>query len=94
MRDVILIARPAMLRILPADEWQIYKCRGKLSQLKNCSITPLLHCSIAPSFHWRQADFGQKLLESGDGMQILERGVNRGIDRFLGVPLIAGFQVL
>src|SRR6202035_6030210 len=50
--------------------------------------------SWGPSVDWWQAEFGQELLEGRDGMQIVEGRVRRYIDGLVGVPVIAGFQVL
>ena len=49
---------------------------------------------MGPSVDWWQAEFGQELLEGRDGMQIVEGRVRRYIDGLVGVPVIAGFQVL
>ena len=49
---------------------------------------------MGPSVDWWQADFGQELLEGRDGMQIVEGRVRRYIDALVGVPVIAGLQVL
>jgi len=49
--------------------------------------------SAAQAFERRQADFDQQLLESRDGLQIVEGGIGRYVDHLFGVPVIAGLQV-
>jgi hypothetical protein len=49
--------------------------------------------SAAQVFERRQANLDQQLLESRDGLQIVEGGIGRYVDHFFGVPVIAGLQV-